>query len=157
MDDCHGSLTRFDLSTNGNSKEELTLSTCVTLLTTEKVPHAAPTLGDIPTPSPPHLAPSNLVVAPPRECNEKTLPLLDPRGRRLTTAEEDEWEMRYTDLLLKEGLGWDNSGKVVLGILASDSGRRKIVDRLARLKRGQAGSNHQWIVAVKHIKGHYLC
>ena len=108
---------------------------------------------DVSIPTLPHLSLPNLVVAPRRESLTKTPPLPPPRRRGSTPAAQDEWEMKYTDLQLKGGLGWDNSGRVVQGILARDGERRKVFDRMTRLEMGQAGSSHQWIVAVKHIKG----
>lgn len=146
----------FDLSSiilETCSVEEIKSCSCVTSVTTEKSPQATPTSKDAPTLALPYLASPNLAVAPPRRGLEKSPPVPHPQGKTLTLAVEDGWEMKYADLLLKGGLGWDNSGIVVKGILARDGDRRKVVDRLARLDKGKAGSSHQWIVAVNHIKG----
>ena len=132
---------------------EITPYSCVTLVNVEVHPLPPPIAEDKPDPSAPQLAPPNLVVTLPSECedSEQTPTHPPPQGRRLATG--NKWEMHYAELDLDQPLGSGKFGTVVRGTLRKDDDSLRCAQPVARLEMGQGGSDHQWRVAVKQMAG----
>ena len=144
---------QFAVPSTAGDDVEITPYSCVTLVNVEVHPQPPPTVEDKPDPSAPQLAPPNVVVTLPSEGedSEQTPTHPPPRGRRLATG--NKWEMHYVELNLDQPLGSGKFGTVVRGTLRKDDDSLRCAHPVARLEKGQGGSDHQWRVAVTQMTG----
>lgn len=121
----------------------------VTLAAVEVHPQAPHSTDDVPqgmpTP-PPNLVPDKRVMPQPTQHFVAPPPLPPPRRMHSPAAPAEDWEMSYSDVSLREAVGWGNFGIVVLGTL---------LDSREDDQSLEPDEGNQKLVAVKRLRGRW--